>query len=149
VGIDEQEALGEWHPGESDAGQLAHAAVRPVAPHEPADPALAAVGESNRDTVRILFSRSHLAAPYDLTAQFGDAPPEPTRQRQSGRSRTGDQHVGFGLHHDALPPDRDEPSRVPERHPRPNWQPSTPTGALPGQVLVAGQADLARLPVMS
>ena len=71
VDIDEQEALGEWHAGESDAGQLAHAAVRPVAPHEPADSALATVRETHCDTVRILFGRSHFAAPYDLTAQFG------------------------------------------------------------------------------
>ena len=76
MGIDEQEALGEWHSGEADAGQLAHAAVRPVAPHEPADPALATVREAHADAVRILFGRSHFAAPDDLAAQFGDAPPQ-------------------------------------------------------------------------
>ena len=72
--VDEQEALGEWDSGESDAGQFAHAAVRPVTSNEPADPALVTVREADRDTVRILFRRRHFAAPDDLAAQFGDAP---------------------------------------------------------------------------
>jgi hypothetical protein len=76
VGIDEQKALGEGDSGESDTSQLAHAAVRPVAPHEPADSALATVREAHYDTARILLSRSHFAAPYDLTAQFDDALPK-------------------------------------------------------------------------
>ena len=76
MGVDEQEALGERYSGESDAGQLAYAAVRPVAPHEPADAALVTVREANRDPVRILLSRSHFAAPCDLTAQLGDPPPK-------------------------------------------------------------------------
>jgi hypothetical protein len=77
VDIDEQEALGEWNSAESNAGQFAHAAVRPVASHEPADPALATVRETYHDTLRVLFSRSHLARPYDPTAQFADAPSQP------------------------------------------------------------------------
>lgn len=76
MGVDEQEALGERYSGESDASQLAYAAVRPVAPHEPADAALVTLREANRDTMRILFSRSHFAAPDDLTAQLGDPPPK-------------------------------------------------------------------------
>jgi hypothetical protein len=76
VGVDEQEALGQRYAGEPDAGQLAHAAVGPVASHQPADPALATVGEADRDTVGILFGRGHLAAPDDLTAQLGDPPPK-------------------------------------------------------------------------
>jgi hypothetical protein len=76
VGIDEQEALGERCSGESDAGQLAYPAVRPVAAHEPAGSGLATVREADCDAVRILISRNHLAAPHDLTAQLADAPPK-------------------------------------------------------------------------
>ena len=76
VDIDELESLGDRHSGEGNAGQVAHAAVRPVAPHEPADSALATVREAHSDTVRVLSGRSHFAAPDDVAAQLADAPPK-------------------------------------------------------------------------